>query len=134
MADIVTMYYTEHSELTMVKDPVTRTSSFVLSCLHAYQPTLEEIVDIDLHFSWVVRVSNFDRRCGCTHLLVHGSRYAACQVFARLYSSTDVTCAVVWGRMQARRGCNRYRADPRRSNYWVDLQADERAEDRRALR
>ena len=95
---------------------------------------IKEIVDLDLHFSWVVRVSNCDRRCGCTRILVHGSRYAACQVFARFHSSTDVTSAVVWGRVQARRGCNRYRADLRHSDYWIDLQAHERAEDRRALR
>ena len=78
------------SELTVVKDPITRTSGFALSCLHAHQPTLEEIVDLDLHFSWVVRVSICDRRCECTHLLVHGGRYAACQVFARFHNSTDV--------------------------------------------
>ena len=99
------------SESTVVKDPNTRTSSFALSCLLAHQPTLKEIVDLDLNFSWVVRVSNRDRWSGCNHLLVHGSRYAACQVFARFHSSTDVTCADVWGRLQARRACNRYRAD-----------------------
>ena len=70
-----------------------------------------KIVDLDLHFSWVVRVSNCNRRCGRTRIWVHGSRYAACQVFARFHSCTDVRCAVVLGRLQARRGCNRYRAD-----------------------
>ena len=83
------------SESTLLKDPVTRTSSFALSCLHAHQPTLEEIVDLDLHFSWVVRVSNCDRRCGCTHLLVQKSRYAACQVFrplSQLYRRNMCCC------------------------------------------
>ena len=60
-----------------MKDPVTRISSFALSCVQADQPTLKEIVDLDLHFNFVVQVNNRDRGSGCSAL---GTREQICSV------------------------------------------------------